>query len=64
MTKKIISKIGDKRLPDVDMMEFIQIDDIKEFDLDKNFPDVERTIESAPEEEIDVFDFKVKPKRG
>lgn len=34
--KKIISRIGDKPKNDVDMMEFMQLDEIREFDLDKH----------------------------
>lgn len=52
MTKKIISKIGNKRLPDIDMMEFIQLDEIKEFDLDKHY---ESTLCDDEEDETPVL---------
>ena len=36
MIKKVISKVGKRHRPEIDMMEFIQIDSIREFDLDKH----------------------------
>ena len=36
MIKKVISKVGKRHRPEIDMMEFMQIEEIKEFDLDKH----------------------------
>lgn len=35
MNKKIISKVGKRHRPEIDMMEYIQIEETREFDLDK-----------------------------
>ena len=39
MNKKVVSKVGKRNRPEIDMMEFIQIDDIMEFDLDRDLFD-------------------------
>ena len=39
MNKRVVSKVGKRNKPEIDMMEFIQIDDIMEFDLDRDLFD-------------------------
>ena len=39
MNKKIISKVGKRHRPEIDMMEYIQIEETREFDLDKHVSD-------------------------
>ena len=39
MNKKVVSKVGKRHKPEIDMMEFIQVDDIMEFDLDRDLFD-------------------------
>lgn len=36
MNKRIISKVGKRHRPDIDMMEFMQTTENQEFDLDKH----------------------------
>ena len=36
MNKKIISKVGKRHRPEIDMMEFMQLESIREFDLDRD----------------------------
>jgi len=36
MNKKIISKVGKRHRPEIDMMEYIQVTENQEFDLDKH----------------------------
>lgn len=38
MNKKIISKVGKRHRPEIDMMEYIQLGEVREFDLDKHKP--------------------------
>lgn len=47
MNKRIISKVGKRHRPDIDMMEFMQIEEMREFDLDRNFPEVEKSKETG-----------------
>ena len=37
MNKKIISKVGKRHRPEIDMMEYIQTQETIEFDLDKHY---------------------------
>ena len=37
MSKKIISKVGKRHRPEIDMMEYIQTTENQEFDLDKDY---------------------------
>jgi len=39
MNKRVVSKVGKRHRPEIDMMEFIQIDEIMEFDLDRDLFD-------------------------
>ncbi len=38
MNKRVISKVGKRQRPEIDMMEYIQLDDVAEFNLDAYIP--------------------------
>ena len=71
MNKRIISKVGKRHRPEIDIMEKIQIDDIIEFDLDRDLfddkpikkkyqRDVKPDIEQNAEFSVDIENKEVK----
>ena len=62
MNKRVVSKVGKRNKPEIDMMEFIQIDSIREFDLDKHTTKKEPAkkksiVESAEIENEQIAEF-------
>ena len=39
MNKRIISKVGKRHIPEIDMIEYMQTDELLEFDLDRDLFD-------------------------
>jgi len=55
MSKKIISKVGKRHRPEIDMMEYMQNEELNEFDLDKELFDDKPVKKKYPKDaEVDI----------